>query len=132
MEFLAFCLLFQNISFSTTYQVFENWPTYLHQICLNALWSVIKLLWTSTKLGITRKFVKLFFFHLKGNIFENFCFQHSLSCCRNDLVTCTIIVWIFFGPMELLPDVAILSNMRENRSKSSGRSIFLDKSPSAS
>ena len=117
-----FVFFFQNISLSTTYQVFENWPIYLHQNCLNTLWSLIKMLWTSAKLGITRKNVKEFFFHWKGKIFfEIFCFQHSLSCCRNDLVTFTIVVWIFFGPMELLPDVAILSNTRESGSKSSGR-----------
>ena len=47
--------------FSTFYQVFENWPFYLHQFCFNTLWSVIKLLWTSAKLGITRKIVRVFF-----------------------------------------------------------------------
>ena len=29
-------------------------------------------------------------------LFESFCFQHSLSFCRIDLVTCTTLVWIFF------------------------------------
>ena len=47
--------------FSTFYQVFENWHFYMHQFCFNTLWSVIKLLWTSAKLGITRKTVKVFF-----------------------------------------------------------------------
>ena len=70
LECLLFVFFFQNTSFSTTYQVFENWPFYLHQICLNTSWSVIKLLWTSAKLGLTRKNVKLFFFHWKGNIFS--------------------------------------------------------------
>ena len=62
LECLPFFLIFfffQNILFSTTYQVFENWPFYLHQFCLNTLWSVIKLLWTSAKLGITREKIKV-------------------------------------------------------------------------
>ena len=57
----AFLSFFQNILFSTTYHFFENWPFYLHQICLNTLWSVIKLLWTSAKLGITREKIKVSF-----------------------------------------------------------------------
>ena len=57
---------------------------------------MIKLLWTSAKLGITRKNVKFFFFTGKVTFFEKICFQLSLSWCRNDLVTCTIFVWLFF------------------------------------
>ena len=96
--------------FSTFYQVFENWPFYMHQFCFNTLWSVIKLLWMSAKLSFRRKNCKSVFFTGKVTfLFESFCFQHLRSFCRIDLVTCTTLVWIFFGPMELLPDVAILS-----------------------
>ena len=121
-ECLLFFYFFQKNLFSTTYQVIEKWPFYLHQTCLNILWSVIKLLWTSAKLSITRKKGKGVVFSMERELFfKNLCFQPSLSFCRNDLVNCTKIVWIFFGPLELIPDVALLSNTRENRSKLSGR-----------
>ena len=72
LECLPFCLFFQNFSFSTNNQ---NWPFYLHQICLNTLWSVIKLSRTSAKLGITRKIVKVFFFTGKVTFFRKFLFS---------------------------------------------------------
>ena len=53
--------------FPSKNSVFDNlsglWELtfYLHQICLITLLSVIKMLWTSAKLGITRKKLKVFF-----------------------------------------------------------------------
>ena len=70
----AFFPFFQNILFSTTYQVFENWPFYLHQTCLNTMWSVIKLFWTCALFGITRKKLKVFVFTGKVTFFRKLVF----------------------------------------------------------
>ena len=98
LECLPFCLYFQNILFSTAYQVFEKWPFHLHQICLNTLWTVIKLLWTSAKVGITRKIVKVFFCHWKSTFsFWKFLFstftQLFQNWSRNLHNTCLNFFW---------------------------------------
>ena len=68
------------------------------------------------------------FFHWKSTFsFRKFLFStftqllQKWSCNLHN--TCLNL----FGPIELLPDVAILSNTKENRSKSSGSSIFFTK-----
>ena len=65
---------FQIILFSTTYRVYENWPLHLHQICLNTLWGVIDLPWTSAKLDITSKILKVYFFTGKVTFFRKVVF----------------------------------------------------------
>ena len=118
---VCFFSFFQIILFSTTYRVFENWPLHLHQICLNTLWGVINLPWTSAKLDVTSKILKVFFFTGKVTFFRKFVFPSFTQLLQKGFFKLHIVAWISFGPMEMLHDVAILSNTRENKSKFSRR-----------
>ena len=133
MECLPFCFFFQNTSFSTTYHVFENWPFHLHQICLNTLWSVIKLLWTSAKLGITGKNVKLFYFTGKVTFFRKLLFStftelsQKRSCNLHN--NCLNLLWV--------NGIASWCGHTQKYEKKTGQnhregSIFSENSPSAS
>ena len=83
-------------------------------ICQIALCTLISCSLASVIFDDTRIYMTISFVHWKGCLFfKKLCFQPAFRCCRNDLVTVTVIVKIPCGPLQTISWGFSHSIMRE-------------------